>query len=109
MFISLLLADAKQQTGFDPLSLLPIVLIFGVFYFLILRPQQKKMKEHQETVSQIRRGDKVIINSALMGTVHRIIDEKEMYVEIAKDVHIKCLKGSVTQVIQKGTLEELAS
>ena len=63
---------AGGGAGFDIMSLLPLVLIFVVFYFLLIRPQQKKAKEHREMLSKIRRKDKIVTNGGLMGTVSKV-------------------------------------
>lgn len=83
-------------------SLLPLVLIFVVFYFLMIRPQQKKMKEHRNTVANLRRGDRVVTGGGLIGVVTRVINEAEVQVEIADGVRVRVLKHTVTSVLGKG-------
>ena len=79
---------------------IPILLVFVVFYFLLIRPQQKKQKEHQLLVSQLRKGDKVVTNGGPYGTV---VDAKEHVVvlKIAENVKVELVKSAVATVIEK--------
>jgi preprotein translocase subunit YajC len=86
--------------GFDLISLLPLVLIFVVFYFLLIRPQQKKMKVHREMVASLKRGDKVVTSGGIIGTVVKV-EDGELLVEIAKDVRVRVLRGTVSDVLGK--------
>lgn len=83
-------------------SLLPFVLIFVIMYFLILRPQQKRVKQHQEMVKNVRRGDTVITNGGLIGKVTKVIDDDQLEIEIADDVRIRQMRQMVTDVRAKG-------
>ena len=82
-------------------SFMPLVLIFGVFYFLLIRPQQKRAKEHQEMVAKIRRGDKVITGGGIHGTISKIISDTEAEVEIAAGVKIKVVRTAISEVLTK--------
>ena len=84
------------------MSLLPFVLIFVIMYFLILRPQQKRVKQHQEMVKNVRRGDTVITNGGLIGKVTKVIDDDQIEIEIADDVRIRQMRQMVTDVRAKG-------
>lgn len=84
------------------MSLLPFVLIFVIMYFLILRPQQKRVKSHQEMVKNVRRGDTVVTNGGLIGKVTKVIDDDQIEVEIADDVRIRQMRQMVTDVRSKG-------
>jgi preprotein translocase subunit YajC len=84
------------------MSLLPFALIFVIMYFLILRPQQKKVKSHQEMVKNVRRGDTVITNGGLIGKVTKVIDDDQIEIEIADDVRIRQMRQMVTDVRAKG-------
>ena len=88
--------------GFDIVALLPLVLIFVVFYFLIIRPQQRKVKEHKVMIEALRRGDRVVTNGGIIGTVQRILDEREMVLEIADGVRVKALRGMIAEVVTRG-------
>lgn len=89
--------------GFDLLSLAPLVLIFGVFYFLLIRPQQKRMKEHKEMLSKVRRSDKIVTNGGLMGTVTKVNEnDGVLTVEIAKDVKVEIVQSMIAEVRSKG-------
>jgi preprotein translocase subunit YajC len=83
-------------------SLLPFVLIFVIMYFLILRPQQKRVKTHQELVKNVRRGDTVITNGGLVGRVTKVVDDNEIEIEIADDVRIRQVRSMIAEVRAKG-------
>ncbi|MEM6679038.1 MAG: preprotein translocase subunit YajC [Pseudomonadota bacterium] len=83
------------------IQLLPLVLIFVIFYFLLIRPQQKKAKEHQAMVSQLRRGDQVITSGGIYGKVTKVKDDDDLEVEIAENVRIRVVKSTVLQVVSK--------
>ena len=84
------------------MSLLPFILIFIIMYFLILRPQQKRVKQHQEMVKNVRRGDTVVTNGGLIGKVTKVIDDDQIEIEIADDVRIRQMRQMVTDVRAKG-------
>jgi preprotein translocase subunit YajC len=84
------------------MSLLPFLLIFVIMYFLILRPQQKRAKQHQEMVKNVRRGDTVITNGGLIGKVTKVIDDDQIEIEIADEVRIRQLRAMLTEVRAKG-------
>lgn len=87
--------------GFDYMALLPFVLIFGVFYFLILRPQQQKMKKHQELLAGLRRGDRVVTSGGLIGTISKVVSDGEVQLEIAENVRIRLVRAMITEVLAK--------
>jgi preprotein translocase subunit YajC len=101
MFVSpaYALSAGGGGSGFE--ALLPLVLIFAVFYFLLIRPQQKKMKQHKEMLSAVRRGDKVVTGGGIIGTVTRVVDDHELSVEIAKGVRVKVQRGTISGIIAK--------
>ncbi len=80
-------------------SFLPFVLILGVMYFLVIRPQNKKAKTHREMVSALKKGDDVIVVNGIIGKVSKVIDNNEILVEISKDTEIKVVRSSVSQVL----------
>ena len=80
---------------------IPLILIFAIMYLLLIRPQQKKMKEHQKMVEALRRGDQVVTQGGLIGKVVKVKDDKEIEVEIAEGVKVRVIKGTVTQVLSK--------
>jgi preprotein translocase subunit YajC len=84
------------------MQLLPFVLIFVIMYFLILRPQQKRAKEHQELVKNLRRGDTVITTGGLMGKVTKVVDDEQIEVEIADGVRVRQVRSMVSGVRAKG-------
>jgi preprotein translocase subunit YajC len=82
-------------------QMLPFALIFVVFYFLLIRPQQKKVKEHKAMVSAVKRGDRVITSGGLIGVVTKVVDDNELQLEIAEGVRVRVLKGSVNDVLTR--------
>jgi len=83
-------------------QLLPFILIFVIMYFLILRPQQKRAKAHQEMIKNIRRGDTVVTNGGLVGKVTKLVDDDQIEIEIADDVRIRQLRQMLADVRAKG-------
>ena len=92
-------------------SLLPFILIFVIMYFLILRPQQKRQKQHQEMIKNVRRGDTVITSGGLVGRVTKVIDDDQIEVEVADSVRVRQLRSMLADVRTKGepVKEEAAS
>jgi len=81
--------------------LVPTILIIGIMYFLMIRPQQKRMKEHRELIAGIRRGDTVVTSGGIIGKVAKV-DENEVQVEVAEGVKIKIVRTTVSEVRGKG-------
>jgi preprotein translocase subunit YajC len=104
MLISPAFAQAAGGPGgFDLMALAPLVLIFVVFYFLLIRPQQKRAKEHKEMLTKIRRNDRIVTNGGLIGKVAKVIDDRdEIEVDLAENVRVKVRRGMVAEVISKG-------
>jgi len=83
-------------------SLFPFILLIVVFYFLLIRPQQKRAKEHAAMIEAVTRGDTVVTQGGIIGKVVKVRDEGEVDVEIAKDVVVKVVKATITDVRVKG-------
>ena len=79
-----------------------MVLVFVIFYFLMLRPQQKRAKQHQELIKNLRRGDTVITSGGLVGKVTKVVDDDQIEVEIADDVRVRQMRSMVADVRAKG-------
>ena len=84
------------------LQMLPFVLIFVIMYFLILRPQQKRVKEHSELVKNLRRGDTVVTSGGLVGKVTKVVDDEQVEIEIADGVRVRQMRSMVSGVRAKG-------
>ena len=82
-------------------AFLPIILIFVVFYFLLIRPQQKKMKEHKAMLGAVRRGDRVVTGGGIVGTVVKVIDDNELQLEIAEGVRVRVQRHLISSVLAK--------
>ena len=104
MLISPAFAQAASPFGGDSMlmSLLPFILIFVIMYFLILRPQQKRAKQHQEMVKNVRRGDTVVTSGGLVGKVTKVVDDDHIEVEIADSVRVRQIRSMVADVRAKG-------
>jgi len=76
---------------------IPLILIFVIFYFFLIRPQQKKVKEHKLMVEGLKRGDKVITTGGIVGTVERIIDNEKVEVNISENVNVEIVRSSGIQ------------
>lgn len=91
------LADAAVPTPREGVTpFIPLLLIFGVFYFLILRPQQKKQKEQLKFISELKRGDMVITQAGIIGTV-KTVSDKFVTLEVDDNVHLKILKNQISE------------
>ena len=83
-------------------SLIPLILIFDIMYFLLIRPQQKKLKEHQLMVQALRRGDQVITQGGMIGKVTKVKDgDNELEIEIAKGVNVRVVRSTIATVTNK--------
>lgn len=101
MLISPAYAQAAGEGGAGMLQLLPLVLIFVVFYFLLIRPQQKKMKTHRTMVEALKRGDKVVTGGGLLGTVTKVTEGSEILIEIAEGVRVKVMRHTIQEILLK--------
>ncbi|OWU83271.1 preprotein translocase subunit YajC [Oceanicola sp. 22II-s10i] len=79
----------------------PLILIFAIMYFLLIRPQQKKLKDHQAMVSAVRRGDMVVTQGGIVGKIAKVRDDNEVEVEIAEGVKVRVVKSTIAQVLSK--------
>ncbi len=102
MLISPAYAQGIGGGGFSLVSLLPLVLIFVVFYFLLIRPQQTKARAHRNMVGNVRRGDSVVTGGGIIGKVTKVIDDDRIQVEIADGVRIVVAKGTIGDVVSRG-------
>ena len=103
MLITPAFAQAGGAGGSDMLlSLMPFILIFVIMYFLILRPQQKRVKSHQDMVKGLRRGDTVVTSGGLIGKITKVVDDNEVEVQVADDIRIRQVRQMITEVRAKG-------
>jgi preprotein translocase subunit YajC len=106
VLISNAYAQAAAPAGFDIMQFLPIIMMFVVLYYLLIRPQQKKAKEHKALLEALSKGDEVVTNSGIAGRITRVGDEF-VTVEIAENTEIRMQKGAVVVVLPKGSLKNL--
>jgi preprotein translocase subunit YajC len=102
MFITPAYAQTAGGGSEMIMSLLPFILIFVIMYFLILRPQQRRVKQHQEMVKNVRRGDTVVTSGGLVGKVTKVMDDDQVEVEIADGVRVRQMRQMVSDVRAKG-------
>ncbi len=103
MFVTPAYAQAAGGAGSAFASFVPLILIFAIMYFLLIRPQQKKLKEHQAMVAAVRRGDQVVTQGGVIGKVTKVKEDgsNEVEVEIAEGVKVRVIKSTITQVLSK--------
>lgn len=105
----MLIATAYAQGAGTPnlfdsstaVQFLPLILIFVVFYFLLIRPQQRKTKEHRATLAALRRGDRIVTGGGIIGTVARVDNNDEVTVDIAEGVRVRVVRSTITNVLAK--------
>ena len=99
MFISP--AYAANGAGDSFGMFVPLILIFVVFYFLMIRPQQKKQKNHREMIGALRRGDRIVTNGGLIGSISRVANDNELIVEVASGVKVRVLRSMIAELLSK--------
>jgi len=103
-FISTAYAQAGDAAPSSLMSFLPLIVIFAVFYFMLIRPQMKRSKEHKQLVSQLSKGDEVITNGGLLGKITNVT-ESFVTLELADNLQIKLQRQAVANVMPKGTIK----
>lgn len=105
--MNLLISPANAQAagfslgGFDVMSILPLVLIFVVFYLFLIRPQQKKAQQQRELLTSLTRGDRVLTVGGIIGVITKVINDQELQIEIADDVKVRVARAMVADRISK--------
>jgi preprotein translocase subunit YajC len=105
MFITPAFAQAAGGGALGPgvlVQFLPFVLIFVIMYFLIIRPQRTKAKQHQDLVANVRRGDTVVTTGGLIGKVAKVVDEGELLLDLAEGVRVRVVRSMIADVRAKG-------
>ena len=82
-------------------GILPLILIFVVFYFLLIRPKKKKLKDHKNIISNLKKGDRVVTQGGIIGNIHYVNDDGTLSVEIADNVQVKVAKGMIADIAAK--------
>ncbi len=96
--------EAASQSG-GLISFLPLIVIFALFYFMLIRPQMKRAKEHRQLVSGLQKGDEIVTSGGLLGKITQI-EDSFVTVKVAQNVEIKVQRHAVASVMPKGTLKE---
>ena len=104
MLISEAWAQAAGGAGGSDflVQLFPLVLIFIVFYFLLIRPQQAKMRQQREMLAGVKRGDRVVTGGGIIGLVTKVIGDNELQVELAEGVRVRIIKQTITDIVTRG-------
>lgn len=109
MFISPAYAQAAGGGGLGAMGqFLPLILIFVVFYFLLIRPQQKKQKAHREMLAALHRGDRIVTAGGLVGTITKVNSDTELTVEISDGVRVRVMRGMISDVMAKTEARDTA-
>tara|TARA_B100000029_G_C17404181_1_gene898178 strand:+ start:688 stop:1023 length:336 start_codon:yes stop_codon:yes gene_type:complete len=82
-------------------TLIPLILIFLVFWFLLIRPQQKKIKQHREMVQNLKRGDKIVTSGGIIGKIINVNESKEITLEISENINVQIAPGMISELIEK--------
>ena len=97
MFVNPVYAQEAAGFGGGLISFFPIILIFAIMYFFMIRPQQKKVKEHKAMVENLKKGDKIVTSGGITGVISRVIDNDKVEVEIADNVTVEVIRGTGIQ------------
>lgn len=101
MFVTPAFAQSAGGAGGALGSFVPLILIFAIMYFLLIRPQQKKLKEHKAMVEALRRGDQIVTAGGLIGKVSKVKDDGEVEVELAEGVKVRVVRSTISTVLNK--------
>ena len=101
MLVTPAYAQAAPGAGGAIASFIPLILIFAIMYFLLIRPQQKRVKEHRKMVEALRRGDQIVTQGGIIGKVSKVKEDGELEVEIADGVRVRVVRSTVAQVLNK--------
>ena len=85
---------------------IPLILIFVIFYFFLIRPQQKRVKDHKAMVASLKRGDEVITSGGIIGTVERVMEDDRIEVQISDNVKVQIIKNTVTSLLKKEEIKK---
>ncbi|HZT18878.1 MAG TPA: preprotein translocase subunit YajC [Dongiaceae bacterium] len=94
-------ASGSLGSGSTIVQILPLIAIAAIFYFMMIRPQQKKMKDHRAMVAAVKRGDRVVTSGGIIGVISKVVDEAEVQLEIAEGVRVRILRSSINDVLTR--------
>ena len=101
MFVTPAFAQAAGGASSAFSSFVPLILIFAIMYFLMIRPQQKKAKQHKAMIDSLRRGDQVVTSGGVLGKVSKVSDDGIVEIEIAEGVKVRVMRATIAQVLNK--------
>ena len=102
MFITPAYAQGAGGGADFLVNLLPIVLMFVIFYFLLFRPQQQRMKQHREMIANLKRNDNVVLSGGILGKITKVIDDNEVEVEVSPDTRVRVVRATIAEVRVRG-------
>jgi preprotein translocase subunit YajC len=85
---------------------IPLILIFVIFYFFLIRPQQKRVKDHKEMVASLKRGDEIITSGGIIGTIEKVMQDDRIEVNIGDNVKVQIIKSTITSLLQKEEIKK---
>ena len=88
-----------NSSGFA--QFIPLILIFVIFYFFLIRPQQKRVKDHKTMVESLKRGDEIITSGGIIGTIERVMEDDRIEVDIGENVKVQIIKSTITSLLKK--------
>ena len=96
-------AGAAAPGGMDMIiQFVPFIFVFAIMWFLMIRPQRQKAKQHQELIKNVRRGDTIVMTGGLIGKINKVVDDSELLLEVAEGVRVRVSRGSIADVRAKG-------
>jgi preprotein translocase subunit YajC len=109
MFITEAYAQAAPGAGGNSfmIQLLPFIMILLIMYFLIIRPQQKRMKDHRDMIASIKRNDTVVTAGGMIGKVARVVGDDELLVDLAEGVRVRVVRATISEVRTRGDVREV--
>ena len=87
-------------------QLIPLILIFVIFYFFLIRPQQKRVKDHKTMVESLKRGDEIITSGGIIGTIERVMEDDRIEVDIGENVKVQIIKSTITSLLKKEEIKK---
>ena len=85
---------------------IPLILIFVIFYFFLIRPQQKRVKDHKAMVSSLKRGDEIITSGGIIGTIEKVMEDDRIEVNIGENVKVQIIKSTITSLLKKEEIKK---
>jgi len=108
LFDSIVFLQAAKQQGSLFFSFAPLLFMILIFYFLLIRPQQKKQKAHQSMLSELKKGDRVLTSGGIIGLIERVKDDGNLLIKVADNVKLEFAKSSVSSIVRAGVEQKVS-